>query len=452
VHYNLNIIPFIRTYYRPKVKEELGYYGPVTEMTMIEFEQDEFEQLATIKVIGVGGGGSNAVKRMIEESLTGVDFYVVNTDLQALRTCQNATQVAIGKTTTNGLGAGADAEKGRKAAEEDKDSLKEIVEGGDMIFVTAGMGGGTGTGAGPIIANLAKESGALTIGVVTRPFDFEGQQRSVQAEVGLEEMRIAADSVIVIPNQRLLEVTDRAVTIPTAFRMGDEILHHAVKSISDLILFPGEINLDFADVRAIMQDGGSALMGIGNAAGDNRAETAAKKAISSPLLEETHIKGATGIIVGITCSSDMLMHELEDAMDVIRGASDTEQIFFGLTWNEDLQEELRVTVIATGFDEHRRLGMGMPEDSVVGLNNFLGPGHQRTSPSDLPGSVPPNTPRQFTPQGQQDTMPNPRAVPEQRRNTPQQGRNDLATNPDEVTEDVLDIPAFLRVRDSRDKK
>jgi len=239
---------------------------------MIEFEQEDFEALAKIKVIGVGGGGSNAVKRMIEQAMAGVEFYVVNTDQQALQTCPNATRIPIGLSITSGLGAGADPEVGCKAAEEDRDKLQGIVEGADMIFVTAGMGGGTGTGAAPVIAGLAKESGALTIAVVTRPFDFEGRRRADQAEIGLDNLRESADSVLVIPNQRLIDVIDRKLPIRMAFRMGDTILHHGVQSISDLITVPGEINLDFADVRTIMSNAGGALMGIGTASGDNRAE------------------------------------------------------------------------------------------------------------------------------------------------------------------------------------
>lgn len=322
---------------------------------MIEFEQEDFEALAKIKVIGVGGGGSNAVKRMIEQAMAGVEFYVVNTDQQALQTCPNATRIPIGLSITSGLGAGADPEVGCKAAEEDRDKLQGIVEGADMIFVTAGMGGGTGTGAAPVIAGLAKESGALTIAVVTRPFDFEGRRRADQAEIGLDNLRESADSVLVIPNQRLIDVIDRKLPIRMAFRMGDTILHHGVQSISDLITVPGEINLDFADVRTIMSNAGGALMGIGTASGDNRAELAAQEAISSQLLEEGSIEGATGIIVNIIGPPDMTMQELEEAMDVIKNASETEQVIFGLAYNEELEESLRVTVIATGFDSHHGL-------------------------------------------------------------------------------------------------
>ena len=341
---------------------------------VIEFvEQQEFTNVARIKVIGVGGGGSNAVRRMIEAELAGVEFYVVNTDVQALTLCHNAAQVQIGENTTGGLGAGANPEAGRKAAEESKEVLRSIVEDADMVFVTAGMGGGTGTGAAPIIASLAKETEALTIGVVTRPFTFEGRQRAIQAEAGVNEMRENTDSVIVIPNQRLMEETDRNLPIKMGFRMGDEILLHAVQSISDLILVPGEINLDFADVKTIMSNAGGALMGIGTGTGDNRAQGAAKRAILSPLLEENSIEGATGIIVNIIGPSDMAMHELEDAMEVIREASDTEQVIFGLAYDDNLEDELRVTVIATGFNSQTRSSrQNTGQGDIVNLEEFLG--------------------------------------------------------------------------------
>ena len=347
---------------------------------VIEFvEQDEFSNVARIKVIGVGGGGSNAVRRMIEAELAGVEFYVVNTDVQALRACHNASRVQIGANTTAGLGAGANPDAGRRAAEESKENLRSIVEDADMVFVTAGMGGGTGTGAAPIIAGLAKETEALTIGVVTRPFTFEGRQRAIQAETGVNEMRENTDSVIVIPNQRLIEEADRNLPIKMGFRLGDEILLHAVQSISDLIMVAGEINLDFADVKTIMSNAGGALMGIGTGTGDNRAEGAAKRAILSPLLEENSIEGATGIIVNITGPSDMAMHELEDAMEVIREASDTEQVIFGLAYDDNLEDELRVTVIATGFNAQTRSSRQKTGQSdIVNLEEFLGRNFPRT--------------------------------------------------------------------------
>ena len=328
---------------------------------MIEFEQEEFENLrAKIKVIGVGGAGGNAVKRMIEAGITGIEFYAVNTDQQALLTCRGATQISIGLNTTAGLGSGADPEVGRKAADEDREHLQTIVENANMVFVTAGMGGGTGTGAAPLIASQAKERGALTIAVVTRPFNFEGQRRSSVAEAGLEELRQAADSVIVVPNQRLIDTMDRKLPIREAFRIGDEILLHGVKSISDIVTESGEINVDFADVESIMRGAGSALMGMGHATGDNRAPIAAEQAISSPLLEQTDIAGAVGMIVNITAPPDFMMHELDEAMQVIKDTAPEAQIIFGLVYKDELEldDEVLVTVIATGFDSEAGYAFG----------------------------------------------------------------------------------------------
>lgn len=335
---------------------------------MIEFEQEEFESLrARIKVIGVGGAGGNAVKRMIEAGLTGIEFYAVNTDQQALVTCRGATQIQIGVNTTEGLGSGANPDIGRKAAEEDREHLQTIVENANMVFITAGMGGGTGTGAAPIIATQAKERGALTIGVVTRPFNFEGQRRSSTAEEGLEELRAAADSVIVVPNQRLIDTMDRKLPIREAFRMGDQILLHGVKSISDIVTESGEINVDFADVESIMRNAGSALMGMGHATGDNRAQIAAEQAISSPLLEQTNIAGAVGMIVNITAPPDFMMHELDDAMGVIQDTAPEAQIIFGLVYKDELElgDEVLVTVIATGFDSAEDGGYGINDRSTA---------------------------------------------------------------------------------------
>ena len=414
---------------------------------VIEFvEQDEFANVARIKVIGVGGGGSNAVRRMVEAELAGVEFYVVNTDVQALRACHNATRVQIGENTTGGLGAGANPEAGRKAAEESKENLRSIVEDADMVFVTAGMGGGTGTGAAPIIASLAKETEALTIGVVTRPFAFEGRQRATQAEAGVNEMRENTDSVIVIPNQRLIEEADRNMPIKMGFRMGDQILLHAVQSISDLIMVPGEINLDFADVKTIMSNAGGALMGIGAGTGDNRAQGAAKRAILSPLLEENSIEGATGIIVNITGPSDMAMHELEDAMEVIREASDTEQVIFGLAYDDSLEDELRVTVIATGFDPQtrsRRQTAG--QGDIVNLEEFLGRNFPRIDRGNA-RTLPNSTQAGQNQRGQDSFGPDSRGG--SNRPSGDVVKPEITTD----DEDLLDIPAFLRVRNLKDKK
>ena len=414
---------------------------------VIEFvEQDEFTNVARIKVIGVGGGGSNAVRRMIEAELAGVEFYVVNTDVQALRACHNATRVQIGENTTGGLGAGANPEAGRKAAEESKENLRSIVEDADMVFVTAGMGGGTGTGAAPVIAGLAKETEALTIGVVTRPFTFEGRQRATQAEAGVNDMRENTDSVIVIPNQRLIEAADRNMPIKMGFRMGDQILLHAVQSISDLIMVPGEINLDFADVKTIMSNAGGALMGIGTGTGDNRAEGAAKRAILSPLLEESSIQGATGIIVNITGPSDMAMHELEDAMEVIREASDTEQVIFGLAYDDSLEDELRVTVIATGFDPQtrsRRQTTG--QGDIVNLEEFLGRSFPRIDQENVRTLGNSTQARQN--QRGQDSL-----AQDSRRESNRSSDDVVKPEITADDEDLLDIPAFLRVRNLKDRK
>ena len=328
---------------------------------MIEFEQEEFENLrAKIKVIGVGGAGGNAVKRMIDAGITGIEFYAVNTDQQALLSCRGASQIPIGLSITEGLGSGANPEIGRKAAEENREDLETIVENANMVFITAGMGGGTGTGAAPLIAAQAKERGALTIAVVTRPFNFEGQRRASVAEAGLEELRKAADSVIVVPNQRLIDTMDRKLPVPEAFRIGDEILLHGVKSISDIVTEAGEINVDFADVESIMRGAGSALMGMGQAVGDNRAPIAAEQAISSPLLEQTNIAGAVGMIVNITAPPDFTLHELDEAMQVIKDTAPDAQVIFGLVYKDELEldDEILVTVIATGFDADSEYGFG----------------------------------------------------------------------------------------------
>jgi len=335
-------------------------------------EQKE-DGVAIIKVIGVGGGGGNAVRHMITAGLQGVQFYAINTDLQALRRCTGATQIQIGSALTNGLGAGSDPALGRRAAEEDKDKLEEIVVGSDMVFVTAGMGGGTGTGAAPLIARLAKDADVLTIGVVTKPFDFEGRRRLSQAEKGLEELKGYSDSVIVIPNQRLIDQVERQTPIKEAFRMADNVLLNGVKGISDLITVPGEINLDFADVRTTMFEAGKALMGIGIASGANRAEMAAKSAISCPLLDENSIEGATGILVNFTGGPSMTLHEVQQAMDIIREATSEEaDVIFGLVYDDNMDAEIKVTVIATGFDQIWREGpKPITSDEALDLNTIL---------------------------------------------------------------------------------
>jgi cell division protein FtsZ len=308
--------------------------------------------LAVIKVVGVGGGGTNAVNRMVDAGLRGVEFIAVNTDAQALLMCDADVKIHIGSKITRGLGAGADPSIGLEAATESRDELKEALKGADMVFVTAGKGGGTGTGAAPVIAEIARELGALTVGVVTRPFGFEGRKRADQAEGGIRQLRDKVDTLIIIPNDRLLQVVEKRTSIVDAFRIADDVLRQGVQGITDLITVPGLINLDFADVRTIMRQAGSALMGIGVAGGENRAAEAAKAAISSPLLEAS-VEGATGILLNITGGSDMGLFEVNEAAEIIGSAADGDaNIIFGAVIDEQLGDQVRVTVIATGFDRH----------------------------------------------------------------------------------------------------
>jgi cell division protein FtsZ len=320
--------------------------------------------LAVIKVVGIGGGGTNAVNRMVDAGLKGVEFVAVNTDAQALQMCDADQKLQIGSQLTRGLGAGADPEVGYGAANESRDDIKEALKGSDMVFVTVGQGGGTGTGAAPVIAEVAKqEIGALTVGVVTRPFDFEGSQRGRQAEEGIQRLREQVDTLIVIPNEKLLAVVERRTSILDAFREADNVLRQGVQGITDLITIPGLINLDFADVRTIMHDAGSALMGIGEASGENRAAEAAKNAISSPLLEQS-VEGATGILLNITGGADLGLFEVNEAAEIIQSAADqNSNIIFGAVVDESIGDAVRVTVIATGFDQRSRLPM-FAEDST----------------------------------------------------------------------------------------
>ncbi len=306
---------------------------------------------ARIKVIGVGGGGGNAVNHMIEARIDGVEFLVANTDLQALKRSHAPIKLQIGAKLTKGLGAGANPEIGRDAALEDTEKIIEALEGADMVFVTVGLGGGTGTGAAPIIASLAAELDALTVAVVTKPFPFEGRHRLRQAESGLEELRSVVDTLITIPNERLLQAADRNMALGDAFKMADDVLRQAVQGISDLITIPGFINVDFADVRAIMKGMGIALMGTGHAVGESRAIEATQRAISSPLLEETSINGARGVLVNITGGNDLTLFEVDEAMRVIHDTADPEaNIIFGTVQDERMQNEMKITVIATGFE------------------------------------------------------------------------------------------------------
>ena len=306
---------------------------------------------ARIKVIGIGGGGSNAVNRMIEAGIEGIEFLVANTDLQALKRSRAPIKIQLGSRLTKGLGAGADPNVGREAALEDTDKIIEVLEGADMVFVTTGLGGGTGTGAAPIIASLATELDALTVAVVTKPFHFEGRRRMQQADQGLRELRECVDTVITIPNERLLHTVDRGVSLADSFKVADDVLRQAVQGISDLITVPGLINLDFADVKSIMQGMGMALMGAGRATGENRAIEATQQAISSPLLEEATIQGAKGVLINITGGTDLTLFEVNAASSIIReSADDDANIIFGAVIDETLTDEMKITVIATGFD------------------------------------------------------------------------------------------------------
>ncbi len=321
--------------------------GPETELGAM----DTGSYLAVIKVVGVGGGGTNAVNRMVDAGLKGVEFIAVNTDAQALQMCDADIKLQIGSQLTRGLGAGANPDTGYGAANESRDEIKEALKGADMVFVTAGEGGGTGTGAAPVIAEIAKhEIGALTVGVVTKPFLFEGSQRSRQADEGIERLGDQVDTLIVIPNEKLLGIVERRTSILDAFRMADDVLRQGVQGITDLITIPGLINLDFADVRTIMHDAGSALMGIGAASGESRAAEAAKAAISSPLLEKS-VEGATGILLNITGGNDLGLFEVNEAAEIIQSAAASDSnIIFGAVIDESADDDLRVTVIATGFD------------------------------------------------------------------------------------------------------
>jgi len=311
------------------------------------------QEFAQIKVIGCGGGGNNAVNRMIKEGLRNVEFIGINTDKQALAISQASQKIQIGDKLTKGLGAGANPEIGKKAAEESRDEITEAIKGSDMVFITAGMGGGTGTGAAPVVAEIAKSMNILTVGVVTKPFPFEGRKRMMQAEMGIKELKGKVDTLVTIPNERLLTMVDKKTSLIEAFKFADDVLRQGVQGISDLITIPGLVNLDFADVKTVMENTGLAHMGVGRAAGENRAEEAAKQAISSPLLE-TSIVGATGVLLNVTGGMDLGLLEINDAAKIVQDAADPDaNIIFGAVIDETMQDEIRITVIATGFDQDR---------------------------------------------------------------------------------------------------
>ncbi|MBI0581281.1 cell division protein FtsZ [Neobacillus cucumis] len=428
---------------------------------MLEFD-DNFDQFATIKVIGVGGGGNNAVNRMIEAGVEGVEFIAVNTDAQALNQSKAEITMQIGGALTRGLGAGANPEIGRKAAEESKQQIEEVLAGADMVFVTAGMGGGTGTGAAPAIAKIARKLGALTIGVVTRPFKFEGLKRSKNAEIGISAIGEAVDTLIIIPNDRLLEIVDKKTPMVEAFREADNVLRQGVQGISDLIAVPGLINLDFADVKTVMSHKGTALMGIGIATGSNRAAEAARKALNSPLLE-TSINGAQGVIMNITGGNNLSLFEVQEAADIVADASHEElNMIFGSVINENLQDEIIVTVIATGFNEEEETVVETP--SLPSMEEISDTYHREHR---LPRR--PREPRyQSEPVQEYDRYSETSRGEYDRYSEPSRGEYDRSPEPpkenndrysespkvnydryNEQAKDPLDIPSFLRNRRRR---
>lgn len=390
----------------------------------------DLARFAKIKVIGIGGGGCNALNSMIStQSIKGVDFISVNTDAQALMVNQSPVKIQVGENLTKGLGSGADPDIGKQAAEESKEKIKENLLDSDMVFITCGMGGGTGTGGSPVIAEIAKSLGALTVGVVTKPFTFEGTRRYVVAEEGIEELKSKVDTLIVIPNQRLLDVVDRKMSLLEAFKVADSVLGQAVQGIADLITMPGLINVDFADVRTIMTNAGSALMGMGTGVGENRAQTAARMAISSPLLEVS-IDGAKGILFNITGGADLTMNEVDEAAKIISEHADADaNIIFGATIDESMVDQIKITVIATGFDESRArlqqlvvnnpVAPQAPRPSFNAFNPFRG----QINPSQVQKPV--------NPLNQQPQIQN---------SLNQKPQKDNSSPPDED----FDIPAFLR--------
>lgn len=380
---------------------------------MIEFEEGQLGP-AVIRVIGVGGAGGNAINTMIKANLRGVEFIAVNTDVQDLQKCKAPERIQIGESQTGGRGAGSNPLLGQQSANEDRDKLQGIVEGAHMVFITAGLGGGTGTGASPVIAELAKNAKALTVAVTTKPFDFEGRIRAAQAEDGIKELKNVVDALITIPNQKLLDVVDRNTSLIEAFDRANDVLRQGVQSISDLITGVGFINVDFADVRAVMAETGSALMGIGVDAGENRAQRATEKAISNPLVEEASIEGARGVLVNISGSESLGMHEIEEAMAPIHAAVDPDAVvLFGVVINPDLNEEVKVTVIATGFDAARRENDTVLGNKALDLDAILSRNFEK--PTFL----------------------------RRKRLPTRNGLRDAGSN---TLEDELDIPTFLRAR------
>jgi len=413
--------------------------------------QAQNEGFAQIKVIGVGGGGVNAVNRMIAEGMRGVEFIAINTDAQALMLAQAPKRVRIGDKLTRGLGAGGNPEVGEKAAEESSDELYEVLRGADMVFVTCGMGGGTGTGASPIVARVAKEVGALTIGVVTRPFSFEGGRRNKVAEAGIAMLKDQVDTLIAIPNDRLLEIVDKKANLQQAFRVADDVLRQGIQGISEVITVPGLINLDFADVKTVMSEGGAALMAVGSASGDNRAVDAAQQAISSKLLDVT-IDGARGILFNVTGGPSMTLYEVNQAAEIIKGTAHPDvNLIFGAVVDENMKDEIRITVIATGFDQPTPIALKTTAQPLVTIRprvfeTVTAPAHAPTAKASAaplpraPASVAGPTSAKPTEQ------PAPAAQrPSAQSKTAQPVQPELPSRPFAGSDDV-DIPAFLRKR------
>ena len=391
------------------------------------------ENFALIRVVGVGGAGSNAVNRMIRAELLGVEFIAVNTDAQALVKSHAPTRIRIGDGISRGLGAGGDSAVGERAAQEDIENLRAALEGSDLVFVTAGMGGGTGSGAAPVVAKIAKEMGALTIGIVTKPFVFEGKRRAAVAEAAANELRKHVDTLIVIPNERLLSVVSRQTSMEDSFRIADDVLRQAVKGVSDVITVPGIINLDFADVRSIMRDAGSALMGIGRASGENRATSAAEIAIASPLLE-VDIQGATGVLINVAASATVTLHEVNEAINHITARADDEaNIIFGTSLDESLGDEIQITVIATGFSAERQSSASSPRAPF------------RTTEASAWSLREDGVAVQDSPATSFTYTPSPEPTPVTFEDA-DEALPPAAPQPDEVESSDLDIPAFLRPR------
>ena len=391
------------------------------------------ENFALIRVVGVGGAGSNAVNRMIRAELLGVEFIAVNTDAQALVKSHAPTRIRIGDGISRGLGAGGDSAVGERAAQEDIENLRAALEGSDLVFVTAGMGGGTGSGAAPVVAKIAKEMGALTIGIVTKPFVFEGKRRAAVAEAAANELRKHVDTLIVIPNERLLSVVSRQTSMEDSFRIADDVLRQAVKGVSDVITVPGIINLDFADVRSIMRDAGSALMGIGRASGENRATAAAEIAIASPLLE-VDIQGATGVLINVAASATVTLHEVNEAINHITARADDEaNIIFGTSLDESLGDEIQITVIATGFSADRQSSASSPRAPF------------RTAEASAWSLREDGVAVQDAPAASYTYTPTPEPTPVNFEDA-DEALPPVAPQPEEVESGDLDIPAFLRPR------